>query len=143
MDKNGISRQNKIIMGAAIAIAAVIIVFAIMNTQSVNPNSGGSATGTTSAPGKYDAFAQCLANAGATMYGAVWCPHCQELKATFGNSFRYIKYVECPDNTQLCLDKGVNAYPTWILGTTTIDVGFDGNDTMKLLASSTGCALPQ
>lgn len=137
MNKNEISKENKIIMGLAIIIAAAVIIFAIVNTKS---------TGTetyANTPGKYDAFAQCLAKAGATMYGASWCPHCQALKATFGNSFQYVKYVECPDNTQLCIDKGVQGYPTWIMGSTTIDVGFDGDNTMKLLASSTGCVLPQ
>lgn len=139
MNKNEITKENKIIMGAAVVIAAVIIIFAVMNTKST------STTETyTNTPSKYDVFAQCLAKAGATMYGASWCPHCQALKATFGNSFQYVKYVECPDNTQLCIDKGVDSYPTWILGSSTvIDVGFAGDATMQLLASSTGCVLPQ
>jgi len=131
------NKQNKIIMGAAVVIAIAIVIFAVMNTHS---------TGTTSysnTPSKYDAFAQCLTKAGAVMYGAAWCPHCQEQKATFGNSFQYIKYVECPDNVQLCIDKGVQGYPTWIMGTSTkIYEGFDGN-TMKALAQATGCVLPQ
>ena len=62
-----------------------------------------------------DAFAKCLTDKGWTMYGAVWCPHCQDQKKAFGDSFKYIKYVECPDNIQLCTDKGVNGYPTWIV----------------------------
>lgn len=136
MKEEKLSKQNKIIMWSAAIIAIIIIVIAILSGgKNINSNPG--------APGKYDAFAQCLAKAGATMYGAAWCPHCQDTKATFGNSFRFIKYVECPDNTQLCIDKGVQGYPTWIVGSTTIDVGFDGNNTMKLLASSTGCVLPQ
>ena len=46
-------------------------------------------------PGKYDAFAQCLANNGATFYGAYWCPHCQATKALFGRSAKKLPYVEC------------------------------------------------
>jgi hypothetical protein len=60
-----------------------------------------------------DAFAKCLTEKGWTMYGAEWCGHCKDQKALFGDSFQYIKYVECPNNTQLCLDKGINGYPTW------------------------------
>jgi hypothetical protein len=62
-----------------------------------------------------DAFAKCLTEKGWVMYGAEWCSHCKEQKALFGDSFQYIKYVECPDNVQLCLNKGVNGYPTWIV----------------------------
>jgi len=62
-----------------------------------------------------DAFAKCLTEKGWAMYGAAWCSHCQAQKALFGTSFQYIKYVECPDNVQLCTDKGVNGYPTWIV----------------------------
>jgi len=62
-----------------------------------------------------DDFAKCLTDKGWVMYGAVWCSHCKEQKALFGDSFQYIKYVECPDNEQLCLAKGVNGYPTWIV----------------------------
>lgn len=137
MNKNEISKENKIVMGAAIVIVAVIIIFAIVNTNIAGTNTY------SNTPSKYDSFAECLANAGATMYGSASCPHCQALKATFGNSFRFVKYVECPNNTQLCIDKGVQYYPTWIMGTTTIDIGFDGDKTMNLLASSTGCVLPQ
>ena len=60
-----------------------------------------------------DAFAKCLTEKGLVMYGAEWCVHCKEQKALFGNSFQYVKYVECPDNTQLCVAEGINGYPTW------------------------------
>lgn len=60
-----------------------------------------------------DAFAKCLTEKGWTMYGAEWCSHCKAQKALFGDSFQYIKYVECPDNTELCVAEGINGYPTW------------------------------
>lgn len=60
-----------------------------------------------------DAFAKCLTEKGWVMYGAEWCGHCKVQKALFGDSFKYIKYIECPDNTQLCLDKEISGYPTW------------------------------
>ncbi len=62
-----------------------------------------------------DTFAKCLTEKGWVMYGAEWCSHCKDQKALFGDSFQYIKYVECPDNIQLCLDRGVNGYPSWIV----------------------------
>jgi hypothetical protein len=44
---------------------------------------------------KYDTFAKCLTAHGAKMYGLYWCPHCIEQKKMFGESFRYVDYVEC------------------------------------------------
>ncbi len=68
-------------------------------------------------PSKYDGFAKALTAEGAQFYGAFWCPHCQVQKAEFGTSKKYIPYIECsnPDNTQtqICLDKKIEGYPTW------------------------------
>ena len=72
-----------------------------------------------SGPGKYDQFAQCLADKGAKFYGAFWCPHCQNQKRMFGSkSAKLLPYTECstPDGkgtTQACIDAGVKSYPTW------------------------------
>src|ERR1035437_4952769 len=70
-------------------------------------------------PGKYDTFAQCLKDKGALFYGAFWCPHCQAEKKLFGTSEKFLPYIECstPDGanqTQICLDKKIASYPTWI-----------------------------
>src|ERR1035437_6515709 len=71
-------------------------------------------------PGKYDTFAQCIKDSGATFYGAFWCPHCQAQKKLFGTSAKLLPYVECstPDATgqlQICIDKKITGYPTWEL----------------------------
>jgi thiol-disulfide isomerase/thioredoxin len=95
-------------------------------------------------PSKLDGFAQCLKSSGALFYGAFWCPHCQEQKAEFGTSAEYLPYVECskPDNsqTQICIDKKITGYPTWIFkdGTT-----LEGKQSLDTLAQKTGCTLPQ
>src|ERR1700756_4791741 len=44
---------------------------------------------------RYDDFARCISAKGAKMYGAFWCPHCEEQKEQFGSSFQYVNYVEC------------------------------------------------
>ncbi|MBI2052610.1 MAG: hypothetical protein HYT38_02990 [Candidatus Sungbacteria bacterium] len=62
-----------------------------------------------------DEFAQCLSDKGIIMYGAEWCSHCQAQKELFDQSFRYINYVECPQDPQKCLSVGVEAYPTWLM----------------------------
>ena len=70
-----------------------------------------------------DAFAKCLTAKGLTMYGAEWCPHCKDQKALFGTSFKYINYVECPNNTNLCIAKNIQGYPTWILEASSTNSG--------------------
>lgn len=93
-----------------------------------------------SEPNKYDAFAQCLAKRELTMYGAVWCTHCQNQKKEFSTSFQYVPYVECPDNIKLCTDKGVTGYPTWI---TKDGQKFEGEQPLEKLAQVSGCQLPK
>ena len=65
-----------------------------------------------------DSFAKCLTYSGVKMYGAFWCPHCQNQKTMFGKSFENIDYTECslPDKsgqTQACKDANIQKYPTW------------------------------
>ncbi|MEM6520084.1 MAG: hypothetical protein AAF892_07430 [Cyanobacteria bacterium P01_D01_bin.71] len=59
-----------------------------------------------------------LTEQGAAMYGAFWCPHCEDQKALFGDAVDSVPYVECaPDGEnaqpQLCVDKAIQGYPTW------------------------------
>ncbi len=96
------------------------------------------------APSKLDEFAQCLKASGAKFYGAFWCPHCQEQKAEFGTSAQYLPYIECSnaDNsqTQTCIDKKIESYPTWIFKDGSIQTG---KLSLETLAGKTGCILPQ
>lgn len=96
------------------------------------------------APSKYDGFAMCLKDKGATFYGAFWCPHCQKQKSMFGNAKRYLPYVECstPDgNAQvpICIDKGIKNYPTWVFADMSSTTG---EQQLSVLAEKTGCVLP-
>jgi hypothetical protein len=95
------------------------------------------------APGKHDAFAKCLGEKGAKMYGTFWCTHCKEQKDMLGSSWKYAPYVECstPDGnsqTQVCTDAGIVKYPTW---------EFPGGNkssgvfTLDELSAKTGCPL--
>lgn len=86
-----------------------------------------------------DDFARCLSEKKITMYGAAWCPHCQNEKKAFGDSFSYVPYVECPDNPQACIDAGVSGYPTWIFNDGRRLTGEQG---LKKLAEASGCPLP-
>lgn len=87
-----------------------------------------------------DGFAQCLSEKGAVMYGAYWCPHCQNEKRAFGDAFKYITYVECTEDPKACTDAGVKGYPTWKFPDGT---KLEGEQGITKLSKATGCALPE
>lgn len=94
-------------------------------------------------PGKYDQFAQCLVDEGATFYGAFWCPHCQEQKRLFGNSAEFLPYVECStedkqSQTEVCNEAGIRTYPTWDFAD---GKRIEGVVPLQKLAEATGCEL--
>ncbi|HBB49291.1 TPA: hypothetical protein DEQ22_00965 [Candidatus Nomurabacteria bacterium] len=96
-------------------------------------------------PGKYDKFAICLKDQGAVFYGAFWCPHCQTQKKLFGTSQKLLPYVECSPvsgqgQTQECMDKKIESYPTWEFADGT---RLNGEIPLAQLAEKTSCALPQ
>ena len=91
------------------------------------------------APAALDSFAQCLAGKGATMYGADWCPHCQNEKRAFGDAFRIVPYVECPEDPGRCLAAGISGFPTWIFAD---GRRFEGEQGVTNLAAASGCPLP-
>lgn len=87
-------------------------------------------------------FAQCLQAEKATMYGASWCPHCQNEKKSFGTAWRYVPYVECADNPQACQAAGIEGYPTWVTKGGQRLFGEQNGDGFAKLAEATGCPAP-
>src|ERR1700674_1025401 len=95
---------------------------------------------------EHDAFARCLGERGAKMYGAWWCPHCQEQKEKFGASFEFAPYVECGikgdlhGRSQACRDANIEHYPTWQFPPTGERV--ERIFSLEELSDRSGCALP-
>ncbi len=103
-------------------------------------------------PGKYDTFAQCIKDTKTvTFWGAFWCPHCQDQKARFGKSAKYLPYTECstPDGKgqlPVCTSAGITTYPTWDFATSSIVASttrITGEMELADLAEKTGCLLPE
>jgi len=95
-------------------------------------------------PNKLDSFVQCIKDSGTIFYGAFWCPHCQRTKAMFGTAAKLLPYVECstPDGKgqfPVCIDKGINNYPTWVFPDGSI---LTGERTLQELSEKTNCPLP-
>jgi len=91
-----------------------------------------------------DAFAKCLADKKATMYGSFLCPHCDDQKKLFGPSFRYVPYVECSirGSRQMafpCVAAQIRYTPTWIFADGERRTGLQQ---LKELSEKTGCKSP-
>ena len=87
-----------------------------------------------------DEFSRCLAEKKVTMYGADWCPHCQNEKKAFGSSFKFIPYIECPEDPKRCLAAGISGYPTWIFSD---GRRLEGEQGVEKLSQESGCPLPE
>jgi uncharacterized membrane protein/glutaredoxin len=67
------------------------------------------------------ALAVHLTSTGAKMYGAYWCPHCQDQKALFGAAANRLPYIECSTagqgspQTETCRAAQIKTYPTWVI----------------------------
>lgn len=115
-------------------IGAVVIVAIIIYAVIVEVNK----------PGEYDEFATCVADSGATFYGAFWCPHCLDQKRDFGNSAKLLPYEECSTpnrqgQLQVCIDEGIESYPTWEFAD---GERLSGYTPMDVIAERTSCELP-
>ncbi len=89
---------------------------------------------------KLQAFAKCLTEKGAVMYGAYWCPHCQNQKKLFGGAFSYVNYVECTKDPKKCEAAQVKGYPTW-----TFKNGqrIEGEASFAALSEKSSCPAPK
>jgi|CXWL01.1.fsa_nt_gi thiol-disulfide isomerase/thioredoxin len=128
-------KNNSLIIGGIVVLALAVGAFVYFGESGKTPLG----------PGALDTFATCLKDRGAIFYGAFWCPHCQATKAMFGTSAKLLPYVECsnPDGktqTQVCIDKGIKSYPTWVFPDGS---ELTGERTLQELSDKTTCALPE
>jgi len=99
-----------------------------------------SACGTAQKSAKYDDFAECVTDSGAVFYGTLWCPHCKKQKTLFGDAISKINFVDCDAEKDLCRQKGITSYPTWIFGDGSRR---SGTQSLENIAKKTNCPLPK
>lgn len=91
-----------------------------------------------SIPVGVDDFAKCLTENGAEVYGSKDCPHCQTQKEMFGESVKFVNYIECTLNYQKCAEEEIKYLPTWKFADGAVTTGVKSFD---YLADKTGCVL--
>lgn len=70
------------------------------------------------------------------MYGTNTCPSCVNQKQIFGDSFRYVNFINCDENLSLCKSKNITGYPTWEFAS---GEKYSGVIPLEFFASKTGC----
>lgn len=142
-------RLYLIFMNIAIALLFIILVYSMylaMNMCSPNatganmcPQVSSAALTVPTEPAKVvsaeETLAKCLTQKGIVMYGSIYCGHCKNQKRLFGEAFKYVAYVECTENQDICLDRGIISYPTWIIGGN----AHPGEMSLNNLATLAGC----
>jgi len=92
-----------------------------------------------------DKLAKCLADQGTVMYGAEFSEFSREQVALFGDSIRFLNYVECripgtENQTKLCISKKIPGYPTWFFAN---GEKIAGVKTLVELSKISGCPLEE
>lgn len=64
-------------------------------------------------PGQYDKFAECITEKGAIIYGNDFCSYTNKQLNFFGKSKKYLNYIKCAENKELCDSKFIKITPTW------------------------------
>ena len=87
--------------------------------------------------GGYDDFAKCLTGKGIVVYGNDFCQYTGKQLNWFGSSEKYLNYVKCVDNKELCDSKGVSITPTWEINGKV----YEGVQSFEKLSELSGCAI--
>ncbi|MCK4588927.1 MAG: lamin tail domain-containing protein [Nanoarchaeota archaeon] len=86
----------------------------------------------------YDDFAKCLKQEKATYYGnSQDCPLCRTQEEMFGESFQYLKYVDCAEDAHRCANEKATQVPSWRIDW----INYPGVQELNELSELSGCSL--
>lgn len=152
-----VEKLNKNLIAVAIVIAGGLIAGAVIYTSQEKMEKEGPAAlvkpaiseekSLTEKPSELDStiletFAKCLTKKGAKFYGAFWCGWCKRQKQLFGETAKYLPYIECSDPktrqlNDICKKAGIRGFPTWEFN----GKKSSGFKTLEELAELSGCKL--
>lgn len=137
------NRNIIIIIGIIMLLVVTAVAWFLGNKNKPAGNAAGVVGVAVETAGKYDAFAKCLTDKGIKLYGAYWCGHCKNQKEMFGESLKYVNYIECAKEggqgqAEVCEQEGISGYPTWQFANGRKE---GGEKTLDKLSEISGCAL--
>jgi hypothetical protein len=86
---------------------------------------------------KYDNFAKCLTEKKVVMYTAGSCKYCRIQQKIFGGSFQYISNVDCVNEFDFCIEKGIQILPSWSINGEI----YPGERALGEISNLSGCEL--
>jgi len=78
--------------------------------------------------------ARCIGN-NSVLYVQLGCSHCRTQENLFGESYKYINFVDCFYERQKCIDLNIQATPTWVIK----GEKYSGVQEINKLKELTGC----
>lgn len=96
---------------------------------------------------KIQEFSKCVAGKGFRVYAADWCPHCENMKDSFGGHDNVEAFwITCSDasrkpteNAGLCEEEEITGFPSMKLNGEFLNIP----RTFEAIAEATGCPAPQ
>ncbi len=127
-EKNEKSEKDKINFKKYFIITAGVVIIVLIVLSILNY---------TKKPGEYDDFVKCLTEKGAVIYGNDFCQYTAKQLNFFGKSEKYLNYVKCSENKELCDSKKVEVTPTWEIN----GEMYSQVQTFEKLAEISGCEI--
>lgn len=81
-----------------------------------------------------DSVAKCIGEK-SVVYIQNGCIHCIRQEQLFGESFKFLSYVNCTENWNRCTAAGIEGTPTWIIN----NQRYIGYQDLSKLQELTGC----
>jgi len=78
--------------------------------------------------------AKCIGE-NSVLYVQLGCHACKTQEELFGDNYKQLNVVDCYFDRETCLEKGIEATPTWIIG----EKRYEGTQTMEQLKELAGC----
>lgn len=135
MNKRGISRINPKLRVLLTFVMFIVLVTTLYYTTKTISNLTGYSIVSYSVS-SIENFTKCLTKK-SIMYGSRTCMYCREQKRMFGDSFKYINYVECLDKPESCTEAGAKHVPMWKIN----GENYFGVKSLNKLAELSGCQL--
>ena len=139
-----VTRNGKLLLPEAINIEEMTKVYEEMNREDVQVEepeenyleSENEEEEIEGSSGDVKNFVSCLKNNGFMIYGADWCPYCNDLVAMLGGKeIADSIYVECTEEPTICEEKEIAGYPTILIN----NEFYSGARSLEAFAQKTGC----
>lgn len=99
----------------SVVILLVLVAGFYLTSRAITRYTGFTITGNIISESNIESFAKCLSENNVELYVMAGCSHCAEQEALFGKYLKYLDLTDCATNLEICLNKQIGIFPTWII----------------------------